>query len=138
MFHRLHWIGATALLLALAGRAFGAFPMPAELEHSSETQKLRFIESQSARSLRDKTEVGEQRYRQRQAFRQSLIAEMRLAEQQRHNAILPPAATTSGTASGTATRSNPTLLEMALVGVLLLAWLRVRKAVPRPPKLQQG
>jgi len=121
-----HWIALAALLVGMASRALGAFPVPANLGRSSETQKLQYLEFQSRRTLQEKIEAGQQRYEQRLAFRRSLLAAMQTNAEEHRQAIFAPLAPPVAPAAKPGP-TIPVLLAATLLAVGFLFWDHLRR-----------
>ena len=115
MLNRSNWIGVAALLAGMVIHAPGAFPLPPELERASETQRRQYIQIQSQLALQEKIRVGEQRYQQRQVFRQALVEGMRAKAVERRQAIYGPPAAAPVARSGMPRSLMPILLGAALL-----------------------
>ena len=79
----------TLLILAIAtvtaGRA--AIPIAPELQQAGEAGRNQDIQTRAEASLREKLEVGKQRYQQQQAYRQELIQAMAASAEERRQEI---------------------------------------------------
>jgi len=116
-------VAATAGLLAgLALRVYGGAPVPKELERASEAQKRHYLQVQAELALHDKIRVGEQRYQQRKAFRQTLVNGMRNKVEVRRQEMLAPPATQPAVDPDTAGGSTIFFLGLLVVAAAGLAW----------------
>ena len=80
------WI-AVLLLLETGRIAQAAFCVPPELENATEEQKALFLQLRGDQSLREKLEVGKQRYEGRLALHRALADTMR-SNRERRQAVI--------------------------------------------------
>lgn len=118
-------ITRTIALLACLGiftAARAAVPVPPEVERSNAEVQASHMSLQAEESLKEKLEVGKERYEQRKDYRSALVTNLRVNADQRREVILgqgPSAAASSGTAR----RINwalPAFWLMCGVGAFLL------------------
>jgi len=94
------WI-AVLLLAGTGVCARAAFTFPPELEKMSDEEKARYLRTEGERSLREKLQVGKERYQERLAFRREVVSAMwtnydaRRAVILGHVAPAPPSASAS-------------------------------------------
>jgi hypothetical protein len=122
-------LAAVALLAALLSSAPAAVNFPPELQNASQEQKLQYLQTMGERSLRDKIDVGKQRYEERLAFRSEIIAGMRANAAERREEILPQLTKIPSPKSQSGELlSSIVWLSAAAIGVFLLVRLHRRNA----------
>jgi hypothetical protein len=119
---RITWVGMTLVLVSAMSNLFGAVPVPLEFQQSREEDRIRQIQLDAEASLREKIEVGKQRYEERQAFRQAVLEGMQSQADERRDEIarktpLSPQSVNEEPFDIT----DVTLVLMAVVGVFFAA-----------------
>jgi hypothetical protein len=123
------WI-AVLLLAGTGVCARAAFTFPPELEKMSDEEKARYLRTEGERSLREKLQVGRERYQERQAFRREVVNAMWTNYEARRAAILsqvapaPPSASASREPAATGSDWQLWLAGLGIVGLCTYHYIR--------------
>jgi hypothetical protein len=126
---RAFWM-AVVLWLGTGLAAQASFRIPPELENATEEETARYLQLEGDRSLREKIQVGKQRYQERLAFRQALADTMR-TNRERRRAVISNQFATVPVARPGRSASHEGLLwlaALALVGVFAFLHFRLRRS----------
>lgn len=127
------WI-AVLLLVGTGVGARAAFTFPPELEKASDEEKAHYLRIEGERSLREKLQVGRERYQERLAFRREVVSAMWTNYATRRAAILgqvapaPPSTSASREPADTDSDWQLWLAGLGIVGLCTYHYSRRRQA----------
>lgn len=116
-------IAVLGLLAAALLSSRAAVPVTPELQRLSEEDRIRQVQFDAQASLREKIQVGTQRYEERQAFRQALVKGMREQVEARQDEISGNTLTNLGDPKKTGFDSTHIILTVL---VLVAGFLAMR------------